>query len=99
MISIEVKMLATLRGLLGRDSIDLTFSSEDEVTVRKALARLGELIDDRVKERLFKPNSTEVQPDVLVLVNGAEIGALDGLETKLKNGDTLILLPTVHGGA
>ncbi|RLE54199.1 MAG: hypothetical protein DRJ26_02140 [Candidatus Methanomethylicota archaeon] len=97
MISIEVRMLATLGGLLGRDSLKLTFPS-DEVTVREVLAKISEVVSDKVKERLFKPNSTELQPDILVLVNDAEVGALNGLETKLKSGDTLVLLPTVHGG-
>jgi molybdopterin converting factor small subunit len=33
-----------------------------------------------------------------MLVNGKEIGVLKGLETKLKDGDELVLVPVVHGG-
>jgi len=34
----------------------------------------------------------------LILVNGREISVLNGLETKLKDGDEISLIPVVHGG-
>jgi molybdopterin converting factor small subunit len=36
--------------------------------------------------------------DILVFINGVEIGVLNGLDTILKQGDEVIFLPVVHGG-
>lgn len=35
---------------------------------------------------------------LLVAVNGAEISTLNGLETVISNGDTVTIIPVVHGG-
>jgi molybdopterin converting factor small subunit len=34
----------------------------------------------------------------LILVNGREISVLNGLETKLNDGDEIVFVPVVHGG-
>jgi len=34
----------------------------------------------------------------LILVNDREIGVLNSLETKLNDGDEVVLVPVVHGG-
>jgi molybdopterin converting factor small subunit len=34
----------------------------------------------------------------LILVNGKEISVLKGLETVLKEGDEILLIPVIHGG-
>jgi molybdopterin synthase sulfur carrier subunit len=36
--------------------------------------------------------------NALVLVNGREISVLNGLETKLNDGDEIVFIPVVHGG-
>jgi molybdopterin converting factor small subunit len=36
--------------------------------------------------------------EALILCNEVDIGLTGGLETKLKDGDELIVLPLVHGG-
>ena len=40
----------------------------------------------------------ELKPDVTILKNGKSIRALEGVETKLKDGDELALFPPVAGG-
>ena len=41
---------------------------------------------------------TEIDRDSMILYNGVDIGVTGGLETVLKEGDILMLLPLVHGG-
>lgn len=38
-------------------------------------------------------------PNIIVLVNGVEVGVLNGLKTKLKDGDEVTILPAAHGGS
>jgi molybdopterin converting factor small subunit len=41
---------------------------------------------------------SEIDRDSMILYNGVDIGVTGGLKTILKDGDTLTLLPLVHGG-
>lgn len=36
--------------------------------------------------------------DALILCNESDIGLTGGLETKLSDGDLLVVLPLIHGG-
>lgn len=36
--------------------------------------------------------------NLLILKNGVEAGSLKGLETAVEDGDTIVLIPTIHGG-
>lgn len=96
MIRVTVRLLATLKDLAGRDYITLNF--ESQVTLKDLLRRLSDVIEKRARNRLFKYGSMELQSDIIILVNDIEIGVLNGLETVLKDGDIVSILPTVHGG-
>lgn len=70
----------------------------------KGLTSVGELVNELVK-KVPEIEGTPVDqqlanpgPNALILVNGREIGVLDGLETTLKDGDEVVLVPVVHGG-
>ena len=39
-----------------------------------------------------------MKTNALILVNDREISVLDGLETKLSDGDEVVFVPVVHGG-
>jgi molybdopterin converting factor small subunit len=43
-------------------------------------------------------NPVEIDRDSMILCNEVDVGVTGGLETALKNGDTLTVLPLVHGG-
>jgi molybdopterin synthase sulfur carrier subunit len=43
-------------------------------------------------------NEDALSPYVKVLVNGMDIESLNGMETKLKDGDEVAIIPPVAGG-
>jgi molybdopterin converting factor small subunit len=47
---------------------------------------------------LIDPELNDPRPNALILVNGKEISVLKGLETTVKEGDQIILIPISHGG-
>ena len=51
-----------------------------------------------LKQLLLSSEMQDPRPNALIMVSGREIGALDGLETKLTEDDELSLLPVAHGG-
>ncbi len=43
-------------------------------------------------------NNEGFKETVLTLINQKDIGVLNGLDTKLKDGDEVIFIPVSHGG-
>ena len=95
-IRIEVELLGTLRKIVGRDLFLLEFN--DSATVRDIIAELANLLSPKFKQVLVDPELNDPRPNVIILLNRVEIGVLEGLDTKVENGDKLVLIPVTHGG-
>ena len=94
-MALTLKFLGALRHACGSETMTLSYEKEaalmdvlNEVTEGKQ-----ELRRNLLDEQLADPKS-----NALILVNGREISVLDGLETKLKDGDEVVFVPVVHGG-
>lgn len=65
-------------------------------------ARLSDLLSTVIeREECVRDawDSPEViDRDALILWNGADIGLSGGLDTKLSEGDVVVVLPLIHGG-
>ena len=66
---------------------------------------VGEIIDKFIKEygkkldkTLLDPGSKTLRQFILILVNGRNINFLDGLNTKLAEGDVVAITPPIGGG-
>ena len=68
------------------------------MTVGELLLRLSESYGERFASRVLGPDRKTLIRDLKILVNGSDIDFLEGLETKLKDGATLALIPPVAGG-
>jgi molybdopterin synthase sulfur carrier subunit len=94
-MAITVKLVGSLRHFSGAGELELGCS---------ACAYVGALVTELVKEvpelerGLIDQQLEDPRPNALILVNGREIGVLDGLETRLKDGDEVVFVPVVHGG-
>jgi len=94
-VAVTLKFIGALR----RDS------GADKLTVDcKKGASLLDLVNAVTKDfpalrrNLLDEQLDAPKPNALMLVNGREISVLDGLETKLKDGDEVVFVPVVHGG-
>ena len=70
----------------------------DGSTIAVFLAYLKQRWGDKLSIHLFDPVHGEVLPYVRIMVNGQTINYLAGMETVLKEGDEVIILPPVSGG-
>jgi molybdopterin converting factor small subunit len=70
--------------------------------VRAAGSTVGELLDDLMSRfpglRPQLVDDDEIAPYVNVYVGGEDVRTLDGLETQVHDGSTVILLPAMAGG-
>lgn len=92
---VTVRFIGPLRSILGKSK--LAIENESAISLRKALDKIVEELP-QIKQALFDPELEDPRPNVLILVNGKEIGVLNGLETILKNGDEVVFVPVIHGG-
>ena len=49
-------------------------------------------------EKTLSDQHNNMSSNALILINGREISVLNGLETKLNDGDEIVFIPVVHGG-
>jgi MoaD family protein len=94
-MAITVKFVGALRHFSGTDELALDC---------QGCLSAGELVNEIVtevpelKRSLIDQQLEDLRLNALMLVNGREISVLDGLETKLKDEDEIVLVPFVHGG-
>jgi sulfur-carrier protein len=69
-----------------------------ESTIEGLLTYMQERWGDGLSNRLFHPVSGAVLPYVRIMVNGQTIDFLEGMQTPLKDGDEVLILPPVSGG-
>ncbi len=89
-----VKLIGALRYALGKRQ--LSIDCQDGVSIRNLLTQISE--DSAELKQSLTNQQSEPQPTTLILVNGKEISVLNGLDTKLHDGDEIVLIPIVHGG-
>lgn len=94
-MNLTIRLVGSLRSAVGRSKITLKLNGEK---------RLHEIINIIVKEFhetkrvLVDPELGDPRPNTLIIINGKEISVLNGLETVVKDGDEVILVPVSHGG-
>jgi molybdopterin synthase sulfur carrier subunit len=97
-LRVSVRFFTTLKELVGKREETLEFSDKEIVTVNSVLKRLSERYGKGFIEYVFDDKTGEVKGFLQFLVNGRSASTLNGLDTKLRNGDVLAIIPPVGGG-
>ena len=95
MTGVKVRLFAHLRKLSKKPEIHIRIPSQIEL--KDFLKILAGKIKEELRCELFDENNN-VRSGYLILVNGIEISALDGFNTKISNNDDVVILPFIHGG-
>ena len=91
-----MKYFTTLRELAGtkEEEIEIRDGSNLIDLFKKIVLKYGKEAFDY----LYVEGTNEVDPSIQFLVNGTSQRNLDGLKTKLVNGDVVAVIPPVGGG-
>ena len=76
----------------------LSLDQNAKVTVELVLKKLAEKYGTPFKEYVYNDNTFQPKSFLQFLINGNSTSTLNGLETVLKDGDVLAILPPVGGG-
>ena len=91
----RVRFFATLIEVAGRREVNISGVR----TVKDLIEKLSEMYGDSFKSRIYvDAGRRRVKPGVVILVNGKSIYHLNGLDTELKEDDTVSIFPPVAGG-
>ena len=94
-MALIVKFLGSLRHV--SRVRELTLGYKEHVSIIGLVNELTKELPE-LKRSLIDQQLEDPKPNALILVNGREISVLNGLETKLKDGDEIVFVPVVHGG-
>ena len=96
MIKVKVHTILTLKKIIGKRELDISIPQESDLNA--LLAQMVENWGEELAAYLFEPGDSRLLPHIRLMVNGRDIGFLDGMETVLKEGDEILILPPVAGG-
>ena len=92
---LTIKFIGALRRI--SDKTQLTINYEEGMSVKQLVAKILQEAP-RLDRTLSDQQPDDSRFNALILVNGREISVLNGLETKLNDGDEIVFVPVVHGG-
>ena len=95
-IRVEVGFVGVLRKLARKENV--TIELKEPKAVKDIIQKLTDSFPLSFRQALIDPDLEDPRPNVIILVNKREIGVLEGLETKVGDGDKLVLIPVSHGG-
>lgn len=89
--------LGYIKGLLGvtqPEGIEL----KNDAQIRDLLIVLAKKHGSTFTTNLFAPDDSDLKGNIILTVNGLLLNQLNGIESKLKDGDHVIFMPIVSGG-
>ena len=97
-MEVKVRFFTNLREIVNRREETLTFASGEKVTVDLVLKTLVKKYGNPFMEYVYNGKTGQPKNYLQFLVNGTSTSMLNGLETEIKDGDVLAILPPVGGG-
>ena len=91
---LTVKFIGALRQISGKTQLTVNFT--EGMSLKDLVAKISQEMPRLEKTLSDQLNNS--RSNALILINGREISVLNGLETKLNDGDEIVFIPVVHGG-
>jgi molybdopterin synthase sulfur carrier subunit len=96
-LKVTIDYLGSIRQTLGLNRSE-QIELKDDAAVCDLLSLLAEKHGEPFKKAVYEPKGLDLKPYHVLSVNGLLLNQLNGIETKLKDGDRVILMPVVSGG-
>ena len=92
---VKIKFLGILKKTYGSSEASLEIGNRAKL--KDVIQKLAES-SPALAHTLVDAELKDPRPNAVILVNGREISALNGLETPVEAGDEVVFVPVVHGG-
>ena len=95
--ALTIKFFGALRDITGRREQRIELSSRSS-TIREVLDKLSEQHGKNFKDYVFEEKSKVIRAQISIMVNGQSLKNPESLAARVRNGDTLAVLPPISGG-
>jgi molybdopterin converting factor small subunit len=96
-LRVHVMLYGVLKTEATKERFELDF--ESPISIRQLVIKLiGMIARPEFETCLIDAETKDPRPNTLILVSGTEIGALNGIDTVLEDGNEVVFLPVAHGG-
>jgi MoaD family protein len=96
-LRITVEYLGYIKQTLGITQAE-SLEIKTDASVRDLLVLLAEKHGEPFKKAVYHPEDKDPKPHHILALNGLMVNLLNGLDTKLKDGDRVTVMPVVTGG-
>ncbi len=95
-MKVKVQFLGFIKNLINRSQEE--FELEEGALLSELLDRLAEIYGNPFRKEVYEAGLRDVKTGFVVTVNGVLMGQLSGVNTRLNNGDYVILMSLMSGG-
>ena len=95
-MKVRVRYLGFIRDMLKKREEE--FELEDEALLSDLLNKIVGIYGEPFKTEVYKSGQRDVKTGFVVTVNGVLMGQLHGVDTRLNEGDSVILMTLMSGG-
>jgi molybdopterin converting factor small subunit len=95
-LKVKIRYLGYIGNLLRKRDDEFEFS--EDASLSELLNKLAGIYGEAFRREVFESGLTDVKTGFVVTVNGVLMGQLRGVDTKLSEGDNVILMTLVSGG-
>lgn len=95
-MKVKVEYLGFIRSLIQRREDE--FELREGTFLSELLNRIAEVYGEPFQREVFEPGLKDLKYGFVVTVNGVLTGQLHGVETRLNEGDHIILMSLMSGG-
>ena len=95
MPSFKIHLMESMTDLVGKTELDV--QAKEGATLSDVFKEVGREYGESVKKKIIAPDGG-FYPYVLVSVNGIDFRALNGMDTRLKDGDIILVGLLITGG-
>ncbi|MGD0406366.1 MAG: MoaD/ThiS family protein [Candidatus Bathyarchaeia archaeon] len=94
-MTLTIKFIGALRHLSGKTQLTINF--QEGMSLKELVTKISQQMP-KLEKTFSDQQLNDSRSNALILINGREISVLNGLETKLNDGDEIVFVPVVHGG-
>jgi molybdopterin synthase sulfur carrier subunit len=94
-MTLTIKFIGALRHLSGKTQLTINF--QEGISLKELVTKISQQMP-KLEKTFSDQQLNDSRSNALILINGREISVLNGLETKLNDGDEIVFVPVVHGG-
>jgi molybdopterin converting factor small subunit len=95
-MKVKVQYLGFIKNLIKKREDE--FELQEGASLSQLLNKIAGIYGKPFQKEVYEPGLKDVKMGFVVTVNGVLIGQLKGVDTKLNNGDNVILMSLMSGG-